>query len=331
MPRSVSSLPHIGTDIAHAADLLRRDEVVAVPTETVYGLAANAFSERAVTRVFEVKNRPKHNPLIVHLAHADRLAAVVREVPDVAWRLLEIFSPGPLTLLLPKQPTISDVVTAGLPQVAVRIPAHPLTQELLHALEFPLAAPSANPFGYISPTSAQHVARQLGQRVPYILDGGPCAKGIESTVVGFDGERPVLYRLGAISREQLMEALDQDVPVRNHEEVRPMGPGMLAHHYAPNTRLVLTDAPGREAAFFPPQEVGVLVFRNPVEGVPEHQQFVLSPEGNVDEAARNLYHALHYLDALNLCVLVAELMPAEGIGLAINDRLRRAALPRTKP
>ncbi len=185
-----------GTDIQLAAEYLLRGELVAIPTETVYGLAANALDERAVARVFEVKNRPLHNPLIIHVADVDQINRYTTDVPPAAQKLLSRFAPGPLTLLLPRNSTIPDIVTASSPLVAVRIPAHPMTRELLRRTGIPLAAPSANPFGYISPTTAGHVEKMLRDKIPYILDGGPCEAGIESTIIGFPAGVPTIYREG---------------------------------------------------------------------------------------------------------------------------------------
>jgi L-threonylcarbamoyladenylate synthase len=176
----------IGKDLARAIALLQAEEVVAIPTETVYGLAGNAFSPKAVSTIFAVKNRPSFDPLIVHTNEFGRAAAFTAEIPELAYELAARFMPGPLTILLPKAAVIPDIVTAGLPAVAVRVPRHPLAQELLRRLDFPLAAPSANPFGYISPTAAEHVEQQLGGLIPYILDGGPCQVGLESTIIGFE-------------------------------------------------------------------------------------------------------------------------------------------------
>ena len=307
-----------------AIALLTRDDVVAIPTETVYGLAGNALSDAAVRKIYAIKNRPLHNPLIVHVAEVFRIADIAHDIPELAWQLLERFSPGPLTLLLPKKPVISDLVTAGLPRVAVRIPAHPLALELLRNLDFPLAAPSANPFGYISPTAPEHVLKQLGGKIAYILDGGVCDKGIESTVVGFEAGRPIIHRQGAISEEDIRQ-MAADAVVSDHESAAPASPGMLPYHYSPATRLVFAEASADLVARFDPGEVGVLAFDRYWPNFPEEHQVVLSRTGNLDEAAHNLYAALHSLDAMNLKLIVAEHLPEQGLGRAVNDRLRRAA------
>jgi L-threonylcarbamoyladenylate synthase len=316
----------IGKDIARAATWLRRDELVAIPTETVYGLAGNAFSEVAVARIFAVKNRPSFDPLIVHTSHYRRLEELVTEVPEAARRLAEIFLPGPLTLLLPRRPLIPDMVTSGSPLVAVRIPNHPLTLELLAALDFPVAAPSANPFGYISPTTAEHVAQQLGDKIPYILDGGPCHIGLESTIVGFPEGRATVYRQGGIAVEAL-EAAIGPVAVQPHSSSNPQAPGMLKSHYAPGVPLLLGDIATllKEHGH---RRVGLLSFRRAYATVPPERQVVLSETGDLTEAARHLFSGLRHLDQLDIELILAEPVPEEGLGRAINDRLRRAAAER---
>lgn len=312
-----------GTDINYAIRLLKADAVVAIPTETVYGLAGNALSPKAVSTIFEVKNRPSFDPLIVHTSHPERMATLTAGMPEAARRLARRFMPGPLTLLLPRSDIIPDIVTAGLPRVAVRIPAHPLAQKLLAALDFPLAAPSANPFGYISPTTAQHVEAQLGDKIPYILDGGPCQVGLESTIVGFEEGRVVVYRKGGIAVEEI-EAVVGPVLVRPHSSSNPAAPGMLKSHYAPSAPVVL----GKVESLllqYQSRRVGAITFRKTIPGIPAERQLVLSPTGDLAEAARNLFAGMRRLDALQLDAILAELLPEEGLGRAINDRLRRAA------
>ena len=205
----------IGNDLAQAKQLLAAGQLVAIPTETVYGLAGNALDEQAVLEIFRVKNRPAFDPLIVHTDSFERIADFVREIPEKALLLAQHLMPGALTLLLPKSDLIPDLVTSGLDRVAVRIPNHSLTRSLLSGLSFPLAAPSANPFGYISPTTAQHVEQQLGNQIPYILDGGPCEVGLESTIVGFENDEPIIYRKGGLAIETI-ERLVGTVRVQAH-------------------------------------------------------------------------------------------------------------------
>ncbi|MCB0559019.1 MAG: threonylcarbamoyl-AMP synthase [Lewinellaceae bacterium] len=313
----------IGTDINYAIQLLKAEAVVAIPTETVYGLAGNALSPTAVSTIFEVKNRPSFDPLIIHTSRFERIADFTTDVPAPARQLARRFMPGPLTLLLPKSGNIPDIVTAGSPRVAIRIPAHSMTQELLAALEFPLAAPSANPFGYISPTTARHVADQLGDKIPYILDGGPCRVGVESTIVGFEDGQVVVYRKGGVAVEDI-EAVVGPVLVRAHSTSNPEAPGMLKSHYAPSAPIVLGDTESLLSQYHG-QRAGAITYRKAAPGISPERQLVLSPTGNLAEAARNLFAGMRRLDALQLDVILAELLPEEGLGRAINDRLRRAA------
>lgn len=310
----------IGTDIAYAARLLAGNQPVAIPTETVYGLAANARSEDALRRVFALKDRPLRHPLIVHLADSDALRQFASSVPHTATQLLKAFSPGPLTVLLRSNGSLPPLVNGGRPLLAFRIPAHPLALALLRRLPFPLVAPSANRFTQLSPTEPAHVLQQFGPALPYILDGGACAVGVESTVVGFDeAGDPVLYRPGAIPAEAI-----EAVTGRACRPAPPgdgSSPGLHRLHYAPRTPLtLLTD----QTVFTQPGRVGLLVFQHFHPAIPVAQQVCLSPSGNLEEAARNLYGALHRLDALGLERLYAGLVPDRGIGRAINDRIRRA-------
>ena len=314
----------VGTDLAEAERLLRAGGVVAVPTETVYGLAANAFDPEAVLQVFAIKERPSFDPLIVHVGDRSEVAGVARELPAGAEALMDAFWPGPLTLVLPRRPEVPDVVTSGLDSVGVRMPAHPLLRRLLGLLDFPLAAPSANPFGYVSPTTAQHVADQLGDRVPYILDGGPCAVGVESTILGHDRGRWRLYRPGGVGLEEIARVLGEEPDVPAHDPIHVPAPGMLASHYAPKKPVLLGDLDdllaGRSAA-----QVAVIAFRKDRSPVPTR---VLSPAGDLAEAARNLFAALRELDRSDAELILAEPVPDVGLGRAINDRLRKAAAQR---
>lgn len=324
----------IGTDLNAARQWLAAGNVVGIPTETVYGLAGNALNDEAVLTIFRVKNRPAFDPLIVHTDSLDKVRELVRELPPVAEQLARTCWPGPLTLLLPKRDHVPDLTTSGLDTVAVRIPNHPLTLALLKALDFPLAAPSANPFGYISPTTAQHVADQLGDQVPYILDGGPCPVGVESTIIGFDeAGQAIVYRLGGMALEQL-EAVTGPLRVQrstSNPQEQPQAPGMLTSHYAPRKPLTLLadgEAPplsGTLPAGQFAESVGVLAFSGTLPGIPAANQLVLAPSGDVVEAARNLFAYLRRLDTLPVTRLYAQLVPDEGLGRAVNDRLRRAA------
>jgi L-threonylcarbamoyladenylate synthase len=313
-------------EVAEAVELLRQGQLVGIPTETVYGLAGPALDETAVARIFAVKNRPHFDPLILHLADASWLDRYVHHVPEPALTLARAFWPGPLTLVLPRKMIVPDLVTSGLDTVAVRVPDHPLTLQLLRDLDAPLAAPSANPFGYISPTTAQHVLDQLGGRIAMVLDGGPCRVGLESSIVAFDGDQPQLLRLGGLSREQI-EAVVGPVEVSLHQSGDPRAPGQLKSHYAPRTPLLLGD-PALLAWEHPGRRLGYLAFRTPPEG-PWITGRLLSPTGDPEEAARNLFRSMRELDAEPLDFILAERLPAAGpgagLGAAINDRLERAA------
>lgn len=313
----------IGTDIHTAAAQLRSGALVAIPTETVYGLAANAFDPEAVLSIFTAKQRPAFDPLIVHVRDRAQVDTVVRAVPAAAEALMERFWPGPLTLVLPRRQSVPDLVTSGLDTVGVRMPAHPMALELLHTLDFPLAAPSANPFGYVSPTTAQHVADQLGAKVPYILDGGPCIVGVESTIVGWEEDQCVLYRPGGIPVE-VIEAVIGKVG-QAQKQVLPVAPGLLESHYAPRIPVhigviaeLLKEHAGKRSAVISFQRSYPAAWRN----------HVLAPTGRMEDAARDLFAVLRAMDNSAAEVVLTEVFPQEGLGRAINDRLRRAAAKR---
>ncbi|GEO02997.1 threonylcarbamoyl-AMP synthase [Adhaeribacter aerolatus] len=317
-------MAELGTDILKAATLLKQQELVAIPTETVYGLAANAFNEGAVLKIFAAKNRPSFDPLIVHTHSIQNFTQVATNIPDMAYRLAEAFLPGPLTLILPRAPQVPLLVTSGHDSVGVRIPNHPLTLRLLKELPFPLAAPSANPFGYVSPTTAQHVNQQLGDRIPYILDGGACQVGIESTIISFAAGEPEILRLGGLALEEIEKVLGKSIQRVKTSSSNPQAPGMLSSHYAPRKKVLVGNIKQLLPAF-DPEKIGILSFSETYARVPQAHQVQLSATGNVFEAARNLFSGLRYLDAQPVEVILAEFVPEEGLGRAVNDRLRRAA------
>jgi L-threonylcarbamoyladenylate synthase len=310
----------IGAEIEKARQLLENNELVAIPTETVYGLAGNALSVEAVTKIFMVKNRPSFDPLIVHVPDLESIAHYIEAIPPKAMALAREFWPGPLTLLLKKKPVIPDLVTAGLDTVGVRCPNHPLTRKLLKSLSFPLAAPSANPFGYVSPTRPQHVEEQLGDKIKYILDGGACEVGIESTIVGFENENPVIYRLGGLSIEDIQNSIGP-VKAMLHSASNPKAPGQLKSHYAPSKKIIIGDIQ-QHLAHASSSHVGVLSFSKDFK---TPHQFILSRKADLNEAAQNLFLGLRTLDKLPIDTILAEWVPDEGLGKAINDRLRRAS------
>ncbi len=314
-------MAQIGTDLSKAVRILAAGELVAIPTETVYGLAGNALNPAAVARIFATKNRPEFDPLIVHVPSLTDAARWTRDIPEKAGTLARLFWPGPLTLLLEKQPIIPHLVTAGLDTVGVRSPRHPLTHELLRRLDFPLAAPSANPFGYVSPTTPDHVNDQLGDRISYILDGGACPVGIESTIVGFEGGTVTIHRLGGLEIEEIEQAVGRVSFVTDAGD-RPSAPGQSKSHYSPRKRLILGDLP---TLLRQHPGASALAFRTRPEGLPENQCIILSPSGNLEEAAQRLFSSLRELDKTNATLILAEEVPDTGIGRAINDRLRKAA------
>lgn len=313
-------MAEIGIDIQRAKYLLEQGELVAIPTETVYGLAGNALNVSAVTKIFKTKDRPEFDPLIVHVADIDHATQYVEKIPEAALTLVKHFWPGPLTLLVKKKQIIPDMVTSGLDTVGIRCPDHSFTHALLKELSFPLAAPSANPFGYVSPTRATHVSDQLGDKIPYILDGGECKVGLESTIVGFEGDQPTVYRLGGLSLEKINELIGP-VIVQAHSTSNPKAPGQLKSHYAPRKKIII----GKMEELlqqYPALEAGLLTFQDDFNSP---FQFILSPSGNMEEAAKNLFTALRVFDAMPIDFILAEFVPDHGLGRAINDRLRRAS------
>lgn len=309
----------ISSELQTAIDYLKRGDVIGIPTETVYGLAGNAFSEDAVLKIFTTKNRPSFDPLIVHVADVESINKIATYVSPAMEKLMQAFSPGPLTYLLPKKANISDLITSGLPNVAIRIPNHPLTLELLQQIDFPLAAPSANPFGYVSPTSPQHVEHQLGTKIPYILDGGTCQIGLESTIIGEQDGQLTVYRLGGLSIEQLEEVAGK-VIVNDFSSSNPKAPGMLKSHYAPSKKIRLLDSQNLQD-----RNVGFIGFQQFHPDIPPENQLLLSENGSVEEAAKNLFATLREVENLNGDEVFVRLLPETGLGRAINDRLRRAA------
>ena len=315
-------MTEVGVDIFKTKQLLDEGEVVAIPTETVYGLAANALDEKAVVKIFEAKNRPYFNPLIIHIPDANQLASYVEDIPDTIQKLMAKHWPGPLTVLLKKNENIPDIVTAGSPLVAVRVPQHPMCQELLQKLDYPLAAPSANPFGYISPVTAKHVSDQLKGKIPYVLDGGTSQIGLESTIVGYEDEQVVVYRLGGVSLEEI-EKKCGSARLMTKSENSPQTSGMLKHHYSPTKELLFFE---KEILLSQLHEKDcILSFDKYEEFVSKEKQFLLSPKGDLNEAASNLFPLLHQLDKSSLSRILVKKLPEKGLGRAINDRLKRAS------
>jgi len=319
-------------DIGKAKQILQHNGIIAIPTETVYGLAGNVYSDEAIKKIFALKKRPLYNPLIVHLKSGSSMFDVAREIPENAIMLANKFWPGPLTLLLKKQDHISDLITAGKNTVALRVPNHPIALTLLNQLDFPLAAPSANPFGSISPTSAEHVLHYFGQDIDFILDGGECEKGVESTIIGFENNKPILYRHGSIPIEEI-EKVTGKLTVITNNDISPNSPGMLSRHYAPKTDTYLTNDVTEFLQNCKGKNVGLLLFKKSIQNTTNNNnnnssiiihQEILSTSGDYTEAAKNLYAAMHRLDEYHLDLIIAERLPDEGLGKTINDKLERA-------
>jgi L-threonylcarbamoyladenylate synthase len=307
--------------VHQAAEIIKEGGIVAFPTETVYGLGADAFNPFAVARIFEVKRRPYFDPLIIHVANPVDVKKLVKEIPLNAKKLIERFWPGPLTVVLLKKEDIPDIVTAGLPTVAIRMPNHSIALALIKECKCPIAAPSANPFGYLSPTTAEHVRDQLGDQVDLILDGGPCPVGVESTILSFLEEKPRLLRPGGVLLEEI-ESIIGKVEISPIED-RPSAPGMLPRHYAPRTPIVL-DWSKKNFDSYKNKKIGLLAFKEQKNFLKFHQIEVLSKKGDFREAAANLFSAIRRLDAHHLDLILAESIPEVGLGRAIMDRLRRA-------
>jgi L-threonylcarbamoyladenylate synthase len=310
-------------DIIRAKEALANNELIAIPTETVYGLAGNAYNETAIKKIFELKNRPFYNPLIVHIKSAAYIENIACDIPDIARKLAEVFWPGPLTLVLKKQEHVSDLITSGKKTVAVRVPNHPLTLALLNSLDFPLAAPSANPFGSISPTNTKHVVNYFGESLDVILEGGECEKGLESTIIGFENNLPILYRHGTIPLEEI-EFITGKLGIITDNDKSPNSPGMLSRHYAPKTDTYLTNNIPELIKCFERKKIGLLVFNKKIKDNKIQHQEILSESGDYNEAARNLYAAMHRLDENKLDVILVERLPNIGLGKTINDKLNRA-------
>jgi L-threonylcarbamoyladenylate synthase len=311
----------ISSSVEQAKALLEQGQLVAIPTETVYGLAANALDKTAVIEIFNAKQRPSFDPLIIHIGNTSEVSRYASRIPANAQKLMDAFWPGPLTVVLPKQEIVPDEVTSGLDTVGIRMPNHTLTLQLLNQLDFPLAAPSANPFGYISPTTPQHVFDQLQNKIPMILDGGPCEIGVESTIVGFEGELPVIYRLGGLTLEDICKVCGE-IKVEVNSSSDPKAPGMLKSHYAPKKPLkIITD----DFNFNDLTNYNALIVFGEFKNNTNTQVCNLSPTANYKEAAANLFSFLRKLDAdSSVSRIYALQLPEVDLGLAINDRLNRA-------
>lgn len=306
-----------------AAEILKQGGIVAIPTETVYGLAGNAYDSKALSKIFEAKKRPHFDPLIVHIAAIEELSNVAHDIPEKAQLLAKAYWPGPMTLVLPKKDSIPDLATSGLPTVAVRFPNHPVAQKIIRLAGIPLAAPSANLFQHVSPTTAEHVAEQLGSAIDGIVDGGACLVGVESTIISFPDGEPVILRPGGITPEMVQKVAGS---VRLHKSTsNPKGPlpapGMIDRHYRPQVPLFYGKIP--TGAKIP---AGTVRIAFGCEESPVPPTANLSPSGNLCEAAANLYSLMRQMDKPENKLILVDSIPNEGVGIACNDRLKRAAI-----
>jgi len=314
----------ICTDFELIKAALTQGNLIGLPTETVYGLAANAFNEEAISKIFELKGRPKSNPLIVHIGRVNQMFELISELPEPLKILSNLFWPGPLTLLIPKSERVSPLVTAGHSRIAIRMPNHPVALELLQQLDFPLVAPSANVSNRISPTESAHVEKYFPEI--YTLEGGPCKAGLESTIVGMEGTSLNVYRWGSISRESIEDQVGK-VLDRSGNAHQTIAPGMGKKHYAPKCPLVVTKEPAFILSISKGKRIGVIWFDKIAWESPDvlaHE--ILSSTQNLEEAARNIFQAMHRLESYDLDLIIAERLPEFGLGISINDRLDRASV-----
>lgn len=308
-------------NIKKAADAIASGEIIAFPTETVYGLGADGLNPTAVAKIFEAKNRPSFNPLILHISSIDQLCNLTDIKSKKIEKLVETFWPGPLTLVLPKKEIVPDIVTAGNSTVAVRMPKHPVALKLIEASEKPIAAPSANTFGFLSPTTAKHVQKQLSNKVKIILDGGKCNIGVESTILEIIGDKTFLLRPGGIAIEQLEEVCCK-IEVKLVDSSKPNAPGQLLNHYAPSVPIKFLDEINDSE--IENKKLAGLFFKENKSSLKFEQVEFLSTGGDIHEAAANLFHHLHTLESANVDMIIVEPVPESGLGIAIMDRLRKA-------
>lgn len=310
------------TSVSEAARLLKEGEVVAIPTETVYGLAGNAFEPKALAKIFAAKERPTFDPLIVHIADIAQLSEIAKDIPDSAYRLAEAYWPGPMTIILPKKDCIPDLCTSALSSVAVRFPSHPIAQAIIKESGLPLAAPSANLFKHVSPTTAEHVAAQLADRIAGIVDGGPCSVGVESSIISLVGE-PTVMRPGAITPE-MFKAILGEVKIKESTSKpgQPMlAPGQCDTHYRPQVPLYYGEIP---AGYTLPEHTVRIAFGSQAGPIPATVN--LSATGDMVEATSKLYAFMHDLDKSEYDLILVDPIPNTGVGMALNDRLKRASI-----
>lgn len=313
----------VGQDIGVARSYLEAGELVCIPTETVYGLAANGLDPFAISKIYQVKNRPSFNPLILHLGRKEEISKYSLEIPNKLIPIIDQWMPGPVTILLNKSEFVPDIVTAGSSKVALRIPNHSTTLSLLNSLDFPLCAPSANPSGYVSPTSAKHCLDGLGDKIPYILDGGETTLGVESTIIGYDDnlKKIVIHRYGGLSIEMIQDTILDKVIEHIHHD-RPETPGQLKSHYATNTPLICGDILDIYKIYSDKNVVFINLFEK--KDIDVYRQYVLSKNSSLEEVANQLFKVLREADNIGADYLFCEYADEIGLGKAINDRLRRA-------
>ena len=311
------------TSVSEAARLLKEGEVVAIPTETVYGLAGNAFEPKALAKIFAAKERPTFDPLIVHIADIAQLSDIAKDIPDSAYKLAEAYWPGPMTIILPKKDCIPDLCTSALPSVAVRFPSHPIAQAIIKESGLPLAAPSANLFKHVSPTTAEHVAAQLADRIAGIVDGGPCSVGVESSIISLTGEKPTVLRPGAITPEMFAKVLgDVAIKESTSKPGQPMlAPGQCDTHYRPQVPLYYGEIP---VGYTLPEHTVRIAFGTQTGPIPATVN--LSATGDMVEATSKLYAFMHDLDKTEYDLILVDPIPNTGVGMALNDRLKRASI-----
>ena len=310
------------TSVSEAARLLKEGEVVAIPTETVYGLAGNAFEPKALAKIFAAKERPTFDPLIVHIADIAQLTDIAKDIPNSAYKLAEAYWPGPMTIILPKKDCIPDLCTSALPSVAVRFPSHPIAQAIIKESGLPLAAPSANLFKHVSPTTAEHVAAQLADRIAGIVDGGPCSVGVESSIISLVGE-PTVMRPGAITPEMFRKVLGEvKIKESTSKPGQPMlAPGQCDTHYRPQVPLYYGEVP---AGYTLPEHTVRIAFGTQTGPIPATVN--LSATGDMVEATSKLYAFMHDLDKSEYDLILVDPIPNTGVGMALNDRLKRASI-----
>ena len=315
-------MAEINSDINKAKSFLDDDKLIGLPTETVYGLAGNGLKAEVVSKIFEVKNRPHFDPLILHSYSIEAIKKYVKDIPEAAHKLMNAFWPGPITILLERNHKVPDLTCSGLDRVAFRIPNHSKALSLLKTLDYPLAAPSANPFGYISPTTSEHVQKQLGEKIPYILEGEISNIGIESTIVGFENGDTIIYRLGGLEVDEIKKVVGE-VKILPHSSSKPDAPGMLKSHYAPSKDIILGDI-NTLIQQKSDLKIGTLSFSKVYQDA--DISLVLTETGDMHEAAQNLFSHLRKLDESDVDLIITEKVPNTGLGKAINDRLQRAAV-----